>query len=110
MPEIKKNKQKSVRAEKKARATPLILPRYPQEAKKLEEMNAILEHAVLLPHHSKRAYNDCAKNSKQKNTGKETKPRTTPLLLPHNEREAKKLAEMNAMLENAIFLPDDKRK
>lgn len=37
----------------KQRATPLLLPRYPQEAKKLAEVNAMLEHAVLLPHHGK---------------------------------------------------------
>ena len=53
MAEIKKNKSKSIQAGKKTRSTPLLLPRYPAEAKKLAEVNAILEKAVLLPHHGK---------------------------------------------------------
>jgi hypothetical protein len=32
---------------------------------------------------------------------------TTPLLLPRNPREAKKLAEVNAIIDKMIFLPDE---
>ncbi len=110
MAQEKKNKSKNIRAEKKTRSTPLILPRYPKEAKKLEEVNALLENAVLLPHHSKGPILNAVKKSKQKNTGSKTKQRTTPLLLPRNEREAKELAEMNAIIENMIFLPDETEK
>lgn len=107
MSQIKKNNPKSIRAEKKPRSTPLILPRYPQEAKKLEEVNAMLERAVLLPHHSEGRVMIATKNDQQKNISKETKPRTTPKLLPRNEREAKKLAEINEIIDKMIFLPDE---
>jgi hypothetical protein len=49
MPPNQKNKQKTNRASKKARSTPLILPHNPREAKKLAEMNAIIEKMIFLP-------------------------------------------------------------
>ncbi len=47
------------------------------------------------------------KKTKQKTTRSSNKARTTPLLLPHNPREAKKLAEVNAIIDKMIFLPED---
>ena len=43
---IKKNKQKNMRDKKNSRSTPLLLPRDPREAKKLAEINAMLENAI----------------------------------------------------------------
>ncbi len=50
------------------------------------------------------------KKNKQKMIHSTTRPGTAPLLLPRNEREAKKLAEANAIIEKMIFLPDDNKK
>jgi hypothetical protein len=49
MPAIKKNNPKSIRHKAKARATPLLLPRNPREAKKLAEVNAIIDKMIFLP-------------------------------------------------------------
>ena len=49
MPAIKKNKQKAIRGKKHPAIKPMYLPRDPREAKKLAEINAMLENAVFLP-------------------------------------------------------------
>lgn len=49
MPAVKKNKTNSTRSKPKARATPLLLPRNPREAKKLAEVNAIIDKMIFLP-------------------------------------------------------------
>jgi hypothetical protein len=45
--------------------------------------------------------------NKQESIRNKKSARATSLLLPHNERESKKLAEMNAILEKMIFLPEE---
>ena len=49
MPEIKKNKKKAIRGKKHPDVKPVYLPRDPREAKKLAEINAMLENAIFLP-------------------------------------------------------------
>lgn len=47
------------------------------------------------------------KKNKPKSTRNKAKTRATPMLLPRNAREAKKLAEVNAIIDKMIFLPDE---
>ncbi len=54
MPAVKKNIRKKIEGPQKPRTTPLLLPRNPREAKKLAEINAMLEKAILLSHNGER--------------------------------------------------------